>query len=209
MTSTLPKSKFWPYREAASLLKRNPDPDKVFRLQTGYGASGLPHIGTFGEAAKTAFIGVALHDLGAKFRQITFSDDMDGLRKLPDTFPKEWKQYLGLPITSIPDPWEKFPNLAEHVNALARKLIDSLDIPYEFLSSTEEYKKGTFNKEIEMTLKNAEAIKSIILPTLGLTQGKETNVREVWFPFLPICEQCGRINTSRVLEIDAEALTLK
>ena len=150
--------KSWPFREALQIIKKNgglqnfKTPDKGYLLfQTGYGPSGLPHIGTFGEVVRTSMVRNALESIvDCSTKLITFSDDMDGLRKVPENVPKKemLSKYLGKPLTSIPDPFGKFESFGHHNNAKLRSFLDEFNFEYEFVSSTEKYKNGDFNKTI-------------------------------------------------------------
>ncbi len=140
-------SKAWPYEEARKLLKRYPDgpPAGGIVFETGYGPSGLPHIGTFNEVLRTTMVRNAYHALSdAPTRLIAFSDDMDGLRKVPTTSPTEamLAEHLGHPLTSIPDPFGTHESFAAHNNAMLRDFLDRFGFDYEFLSSTECYARG-------------------------------------------------------------------
>lgn len=198
---TIP-SKAWPYKEAKTIIKIFGESSQPYILETGFGASGFPHIGTLGEAAKTWFVILALQDMGYDGKMITFSDDMDGLRKLPQGFPSSFTEHLSKPVSLIPDPFDKFESFASHVNHLARNLIDRLEIPYEFKSSLDQYQKGVFNKEIEIILHNYETLKTIVLPTIAPEN------RQQWAPFFPICERCGRLYTARITEIHLDCLEI-
>ena len=187
----------WPFKEAQQLIKRNgglnnfQNPKKGYILfETGYGPSGLPHIGTFGEVVRTTMVRnafMALIDCPTKL--ITFSDDMDGLRKVPDNVPnkKMLNEYIGKPLTSIPDPFEKYESFGHHNNAKLRSFLDKFKFNYDFVSSTEQYKNGFFDKTIIEILQNYEKILEIVLPTLR----KERKV--TYSPFLPISEQSGNV----------------
>src|SRR5438445_4926118 len=150
------QSKAWPYEEARKLLKRWPDGKPAgdpMIFETGYGPSGLPHIGTFNEVARTTFVRQAYEELAAKngqpapTRLIAFSDDMDGLRKVPDNVPNQamLTEYLGKPLTQVPDPFGKFDSFAAHNNAMLRDFLDRYGFDYEFMSSTDMYHGGHFD----------------------------------------------------------------
>ena len=148
-------SKAWPYEEARKVLKRLPSgkPDGApVIFETGYGPSGLPHIGTFNEVLRTTMVRHAFETLsGMPTRLIAFSDDMDGLRKVPDNVPNQemLKAYLGKPLTKIPDPFEKFESFAHHNNAMLRRFLDTFGFDYEFASATEYYKAGRFDEVLQ------------------------------------------------------------
>ena len=162
----------WPFQEARKILARigNKVPDKGYVLfETGYGASGLPHIGTFGEVAKTSMVRWAFSKLSdIPTRLIAFSDDMDGLRKVPTNIPnqEETAKYLGCPLTKVPDPFGKFDSFAEHNNVMMCEFLDRYGFDYEFRSSTQMYKSGAFNDALMKVLKNYDKIMEIMLPSL-------------------------------------------
>ena len=145
------QSNAWPFEEARKLvarLKKHPKPEVIF--ETGYGPSGLPHIGTFGEVARTTMVRHAfrvLTDDKVKTRLIAFSDDMDGLRKVPDNVPNKemMAAHLGQPLTKIPDPFGTHASFAAHNNARLRAFLDQFGFDYEFMSSTECYNAGRFD----------------------------------------------------------------
>ena len=168
-------------------------------LQTGYGPSGLPHIGTFGEVARTSMMVNALNQLtDLPTEIITFSDDMDGLRKVPDNVPKKdlLEDNLHKPLTQVPDPFNKFKSFGEHNNEMLKNFLDSFNFKYTFKSSTNLYKSGFFNSSLEIILKNYDGIMNIILPTLGKERQK------TYSPFLPICPETGHVLEIPVKKID-------
>ena len=148
----------WPFVEARKLFK---DRQKIFEkkgkiiLQTGYGPSGLPHIGTFGEVARTTMMVNAIKQITEIPTEIiTFSDDMDGLRKIPDNIPNKeiLEKNLHKPLTSIPDPFKKFNSFGEHNNEMLKKFLNEFKFKYTFKSSTDTYKKGIFNSSLNAVL---------------------------------------------------------
>ncbi len=189
--------KSWPFKEAQQILNRNgglsnfKKPEKGYiLLETGYGPSGLPHIGTFGEVVRTTMVRNALMAIvDCPTKLITFSDDMDGLRKVPDNVPnkKMLIENIGKPLTSIPDPFEKFESFGHHNNAKLRSFLDEFKFDYDFVSSTAMYKDGFFDKTIIKILENYEKILEIILPTL------RTERKNTYSPFLPISDQTGNV----------------
>jgi lysyl-tRNA synthetase, class I len=199
-------SKAWPYEEARKLLKRWPDGkpagDPVI-FETGYGPSGLPHIGTFNEVARTSFVRHAYEELtgGAPTRLIAFSDDMDGLRKVPDNVPKQemLTEYIGRPLTQIPDPFEQYPSFAEHNNAMLRRFLDRFGFDYEFVSATDCYASGRFDEAIRKVLRAFDTIMGVMLPTL------REDRRKTYSPVLPVSPSTGRVLQVPVEVIDAEA----
>ena len=184
-------SKAWPFVEANRILERVKNNSKEeINLQTGYGPSGLPHIGTFGEVARTTMILNALGQIsGKKVNLVAFSDDMDGLRKVPDNVPnqEQLSKFLSQSLTSVPDPFEKYKSFGEHNNSMLKEFLDDFEFKYSFKSATELYKSGFFNEQLKNVLKNYENIKNIILPTLGEER------RKTYSPFLPICKKTNKV----------------
>ena len=202
MSSEYLNSSAWPFVEARAILKKK---GKALEkkghalFQTGYGPSGLPHIGTFGEVCRTTMVIQAfkkISDIPVKL--FTFSDDMDGLRKVPDNIPNSelLQKNLNKPLTAVPDPFGKFPSFGEHNNAMLKTFLDKFNFSYDFKSSTEMYKSGVFNDELINVLNNYEKIMNIILPTLG-SERKKT-----YSPFLPICPETGKVLEIPIIEID-------
>jgi len=172
-------------------------------FETGYGPSGLPHIGTFNEVARTSFVRHAYEELtgGAPTRLIAFSDDMDGLRKVPDNVPNQamLEENLGKPLTQIPDPFGEYESFAHHNNAMLRRFLDRYGFDYEFLSATDCYKSGRFDDVIRKVLHGFDAIMGVMLPTL------REDRRRTYSPVLPISPSSGRVLQVPVDVIDAEA----
>ncbi len=194
--SIIQSSSSWPFVEARKLVKER---KKIFEkngkitLQTGYGPSGLPHIGTFGEVARTTMMVNAIKQLiDIPTEIITFSDDMDGLRKVPDNIPNKeiLENNLHKPLTSVPDPFKKYKSFGEHNNEMLKNFLNKFNFDYTFKSSTEIYKNGLFNDALLLVLEKYDEIKNIILPTLGKERQK------TYSPFLPVC-----LNTGKVLEV--------
>ena len=183
----------WPFVEIRKLLKDRKDIIKSknkITFQTGYGPSGLPHIGTFGEVARTTMMINALnHVQKIDYELITFSDDMDGLRKIPENIPNDevLKKNLGKPLTNIPDPFGKFKSFGEHNNEMLKEFLKKFKFNFIFKSSTYNYKNGVFNNSLLRVLEKYEEIMNIILPTLG-DERKKT-----YCPFLPICPDTGKV----------------
>ncbi len=198
----LDKTNAWPFVEAKKMLRERKtfiEKKGKITLQTGYGPSGLPHIGTFGEVARTSMIVNALNELtNLPTEIITFSDDMDGLRKVPDNVPnqKMLKENLHKPLTKVPDPFERFKSFGEHNNEMLKNFLDSFKFKYTFKSSTVLYNSGFFNSTLKLILNNYDGIMNIILPTLGKERQK------TYCPFLPICPDTGHVLEIPVLEID-------
>ena len=199
-------SKAWPYEEARKLLKRWPEGKPAGEpviFETGYGPSGLPHIGTFNEVARTSFVRHAYGELtgGAPTRLIAFSDDMDGLRKVPDNVPNQalLAENLGKPLTQIPDPFGTHDSFAHHNNAMLRHFLDRFGFDYEFVSATDCYTSGQFDEVIRKVLRGFDAIMGVMLPTL------REDRRKTYSPVLPISPSTGRVLQVPVDVIDAEA----
>jgi lysyl-tRNA synthetase class 1 len=170
-------------------------------LETGYGPSGLPHIGTFGEVARTTMVRAAfraLTDDAIPTRLISFSDDMDGLRKVPDNVPNKamLTEDLGKPLTVVRDPYGEYPSFGAHNNARLRAFLDGFGFEYEFLSSTQCYKSGQFDATLLLALERFDAIQGVMLPTLGEER------RASYSPFLPISPKTGRVLQVPTLERD-------
>ena len=207
-TEDIQKSNSWPIVEAKKILrerKKYIDKKGKIILQTGYGPSGLPHIGTFGEVARTSMVVNALNYLTDLPKEIiTFSDDLDGLRKVPDNVPNKDVLYKNLhkPLTNIPDPFEKFKSFGEHNNEMLKKFLDKFKFKYKFMSSTNLYKSGFFNSTLKKILDNYEGIMNIIIPTLGKERQK------TYSPFLPICNETGKVLEIPIIEIDKKNSSL-
>jgi len=198
--SIIQSTNSWPFVEARKLVKER---QKIYEkkgkitLQTGYGPSGLPHIGTFAEVARTTMMVNAIKQIvGIPTEIITFSDDMDGLRKIPDNVPNKeiLEKNLHKPLTSIPDPFKKFKSFGEHNNEMLKNFLNKFKFNYIFKSSTDTYKKGLFNDALLLVLEKYEKITEIILPTLG----KER--QQTYSPFLPICPKTGRVLEVPIIE---------
>src|SRR6476659_7830318 len=189
-------SNAWPFEAARKIvarLKKRPKDEVIF--ETGYGPSGLPHIGTFGEVARTTMVRHAfrvLTDDKIKTRLIAFSDDMDGLRKVPDNVPNKdmLTQHLGKPLTKVPDPFGTHPSFGGHNNARLRAFLDTFGFEYEFLSSTQCYKSGRFDATLLKLLQHFDAVMHIMLP------------------FLPIDAKTGVVLQVPVVAHDAKAGTI-
>ncbi len=184
-------SNAWPFEEAKKIvarLKKKPKDEVIF--ETGYGPSGLPHIGTFGEVARTTMVRHAfrvLTDDKVKTRLIAFSDDMDGLRKVPDNVPNKdmLAQDLGKPLTVVRDPFGTHPSFGQHNNARLRAFLDQFGFDYEFLSSTDCYKSGRFDATLMLFLQRYDAVMKIMLPSLREERAQS------YSPFLPIHPKTG------------------
>jgi len=198
----------WPFVEARKVLKRigGKVPEKGYVLfQTGYGPSGLPHIGTFAEVLRTTMVRRAferLSDIPTKL--FAFSDDMDGMRKVPDNIPDGGKleEFLHLPLSAVPDPFGTHDSFAAHNNARLRAFLDDYGFEYTFVSATETYKSGRFDAALLKTLECYDAVQSIMLPTLGEER------RRTYSPFLPVCAETGHVLQVPVVERDVNAGTI-
>jgi len=206
------EARAWPFEEACRIVKRldtlKGAADKTVIFETGYGPSGLPHIGTFGEVARTAMVRHAFEVLTEgkrKTRLICFSDDMDGLRKVPDNVPNKdmLAAYLDKPLTSVPDPFDnEHTSFAAHNNAMLRRFLDQFGFDYEFSSATECYRAGQFDATLMKMLKVYDKVMDIILPTLGPER------RATYSPFLPISPKSGRVLQVPMVERNAKTGTI-
>ncbi len=179
-------SKAWPFEEARKLIARvEKTGQQEVLFETGYGPSGLPHIGTFGEVARTTIVRHAfrvLTDDRIKTRLLAFSDDMDGLRKVPDNIPNRElvAKNLGKPLTEVPDPFGQYDSFAAHNNAMLRRFLDGFGFEYEFASSTEYYRSGRFDAALLHMLRHFDKVQQIMLPSLREERAA------TYSPFLPI-----------------------
>ncbi|ADZ71681.1 lysine--tRNA ligase [Polymorphum gilvum] len=200
-------SKAWPFEEARKLVKRieKRDPSRPVLFETGYGPSGLPHIGTFGEVARTTMVRTAFRLLtedSIPTRLLCFSDDMDGMRKIPDNVPDRafLEPHLHKPLTSVPNPFGgDYSSFADHNNAMLRRFLDTFGFDYEFASATEYYKSGRFDAILQRVAERFDAIMDIMLPTLGEER------RATYSPFLPISAKTGRVLYVPMKAVDAKA----
>jgi len=199
-------SKAWPFQEAQKLLKRYPDGKpggQPVLFETGYGPSGLPHIGTFQEVLRTTLVRRAYEALtgGAPTRLVAFSDDMDGLRKVPDNIPNAGllTANLGKPLTRIPDPFGKFESFAHHNNAMLRDFLDRFGFEYEFVSASDRYNSGAFDKALSNVLAHFDAIMGVMLPTLREER------RKTYSPVLPVSPTTGVVLQVPIEVIDPES----
>ena len=202
-------SKAWPYEEARKLLARYPEgpPAKGHVLfETGYGPSGLPHIGTFNEVLRTTMVRRAYATLsGIPTRLVAFSDDMDGLRKVPDNVPNQamLAEHLGIPLSRIPDPFGKYESYAHHNNAMLRDFLDRFGFDYEFLSASDHYGAGRFDDALRQVLARYDAIMAVMLPTLREER------RRTYSPVLPIDPRSGIVLQVPVEVVDPAAGTIR
>jgi len=199
--------KEWPFAEAQRILGRLSRTGRsAVTAETGYGPSGLPHIGTFGEVARTSFVLQALSTLAPRVAStiIAFSDDMDGLREVPKNLPNAemLRKHLGKPLTSIPDPFGEEPSFAHYMNRKLREFLDSFGFRYQFASSTEKYASGAFDDGLRKVMDHYDEIADIFRATIAEEK------RAAWSPFFPVCGNCGRIYTTRVSGFDPRACTI-
>lgn len=204
----------WPFEEARKIIARlerkggfAKSGKKAVLFETGYGPSGLPHIGTFGEVARTAMVRRAFETLTSgeiPTRLIAFSDDMDGLRKVPDNVPNKeaLTKALGMPLTRVPDPFGTHASFGEHNNARLRAFLDQFGFDYEFMSSTECYRSGLFDKTLLKMLERYEAIQAVMLPSLREERAA------TYSPFLPLHPVTGQVMQVAVDEVKIDAGTI-
>ena len=173
------------------------------RVESGLGASGIPHIGNFGDFARAHGVKMALENMGVNTELIAFSDDKDGLRKVPAGFPKSLSKYLGFPVSSIPDPFGCHESYGAHMSSLVLDSLDKTGIEYRAVSGTRAYKEGVFNEQIDKILRNSARVGQIIKETMGQEKYTET------LPYFPVCKNCGRIYTTKALEYVPERHVVK
>ena len=208
-------SKAWPFEQARLIVKRlNIEKkrgidrgDRPVLFETGYGPSGLPHIGTFGEVARTTMVLNAFRALtgdNISTRLICFSDDLDGFRKVPDNMPNGdmLTEHLGKPLTDVPDPFGCHDSYAGHNNNMLREFLDGFGFDYEFKSATEEYRSGNFDETLLKACANYQKIMDVMLPTLGAER------QATYSPFLPISPSTGRVLYVPMKSVDAKAGTI-
>ncbi len=211
----LQDAKAWPFEEARRLIKRmdklaksNPEvANRPVIFETGYGPSGLPHIGTFGEVARTSMVRHAfnaLTDGQRETRLICFSDDLDGLRKVPTNVPNQELLTAALekPLTQVPDPFGTHESFAHHNNARLQSFLDQFGFKYEFLSATEYYQSGKMDATLLKMLSTYDKVMDIILPTLGAERQK------TYSPFLPVCQRTGKVLQVPMIARDVDAGTV-
>ncbi len=209
LIETARNSKAWPFQEAQRLAKRlhgkggsgKPGGEPVL-FETGYGPSGLPHIGTFQEVLRTTFVRRAYEALtGEQTRLVAFSDDMDGLRKVPDNLPNQamLHENLGKPLSVIPDPFEKYESFAHHNNAKLREFLDRFGFDYEFIAASDRYRSGAFDNALKNVLAHNQDILDIMLPTLRAERAA------TYSPIMPISPSSGVVLQVPVEIVDAQA----
>ncbi|MFK0690015.1 lysine--tRNA ligase [Mesorhizobium sp. IMUNJ 23033] len=204
------ESKAWPFEEAKKIIERykNTDFPETVLFETGYGPSGLPHIGTFGEVARTSMVRHAFRVLtrdAVKTKLLCFSDDMDGMRKIPDSVPDRaaLEPYLHMPLSSVPNPFGgDFASFADHNNVMLCRFLDTFGFDYEFASATEYYKAGRFDAVLLRAAERYDEIMAVMLPTLGPER------QATYSPFLPISPKSGRVLYVPMKHVDAKAGTI-
>jgi lysyl-tRNA synthetase class 1 len=204
------RSKAWPFEEAQKIVDRLPTlktPIKQILFETGYGPSGLPHIGTFGEVARTTMVRTAFRILTEDkipTRLLCFSDDMDGLRKVPDNVPKKelMAAHLNQPLTRVPDPFGEHLSFGHHNNARLRRFLDRFGFAYEFASATDYYTSGRFDRTLLKMLECYDEVMAVMLPSLGDER------RETYSPFLPISPSTGAVLQVPILERKLDSGTI-
>jgi lysyl-tRNA synthetase class 1 len=164
------------------------------RTEMGLGASGFPHIGSLGDAARSYAVTLALKEVGFNSELVAFCDDKDGLRKVPAGLPKSLEKYLGFPVSSIPDPFGCHESYGKHMSSLLLDALDKCGIRYSYMSAKEVYEKGLLREEIRTILLNAKKVGEIVKEEVG--QERYTEV----LPYFPVCKKCGRIYTTKALE---------
>jgi len=201
-------SKAWPVVEATRLLegieKRLPEKGYVL-FETGYGPSGLPHIGTFAEVFRTSLVRQAFARLSkVPTRLFAFSDDMDGLRAVPDNIPNAdmVRAHLHKPLTSIPDPFGETESYGAYMNRRLRNFLDGFGFEYEFVSATACYRSGRFDDALRRVLEHHDEIRAVVLPTLGPER------QQTYSPVLPVCPKTGKVLQVPILETDPDAGTV-
>lgn len=205
-------AKAWPFAEARNLVKRlekmgvTPNAERPVLFETGYGPSGLPHIGTFGEVVRTSMVRKAFESLtGLPTRLICFSDDMDGLRKVPDNIPNKEliSQHLGKALTDVPDPFGTHDSFGAHNNARLQSFLDGFGFSYDFFSATQCYQSGLLDDALLNVLKNYDAITNVVLPTLGEER------RSNYSPFMPVCAETREVLQAKITGHDVAAGTIE
>lgn len=195
----------WPFQEAEKILQKFPDKKEII-FETGYGPSGLPHIGTFGEVFRTTVVVNALRKIAPniKTKIIAVSDDMDGLRKIPDNVPNQemLREHLNKPLTMIPDPFGTHESYGHHMNLLLCKFLDLFEFEYEFRSATECYKSGIYDEKLLLLLKNYDKVMDVMLPSFREER------QQTYSPFLPVCSKTSQVLQVPIIERNTEKGTI-
>ena len=205
------EARAWPFEEARRIVERlrklEGGLERTVLFETGYGPSGLPHIGTFGEVARTSMVRRAFEALTGgtvKTRLLCFSDDMDGMRKVPDNVPNQdmLREHLHKPLTRVPDPFGQYESFGHHNNAMLRRFLDTFGFEYEFASATDYYTTGKFDAILLRAAERYQKIMDIMLPTLGEER------QATYSCFLPISPKSGRVLYVPMKEVNAKAGTI-
>ena len=208
MRDAATQSKAWPFEEARRILKRfeKKPPEKGYVLfETGYGPSGLPHIGTFGEVARTTMIMRAFQELSdIPTRLVCFSDDLDGMRKVPGNVPNPERltEHLQRPLTSVPDPFGEYESFGHHNNAMLRRFLDTFGFEYDFISATEFYQSGQFDQILQRAVEKYDDIMKVMLVSLREERQKTYSI------FLPIHPETQRVLYVPMNSVDVQNGTI-
>jgi len=190
----------WPRLEAQKIIKHHGNSESPILFETGFGPSGLPHIGTFAEVVRTLYVIAAVREEAPHLQTklFVFCDDLDGLRALPENLPNHdmLRPHLGKPLSSIPDPFEVADSFSGHMNGKLREFLDNYGFEYEYKSSTACYQGGEFDDGLKAVMDNYDKVRELFIKTI------REDKREAWSPFFPICEKCGKIYTTRVTGVD-------
>lgn len=194
------ESNFWADQVAKQVVDREKQLNRVqtFRTEMGLGASGIPHVGSAGDGIRSYVVSLALKELGVKSEFIAFSDDKDGLRKVPAGFPESMEKEIGKPVSNIPDPFGCHKSMALHISQLLTDAFDSLGVKFRLLRAHEEYAKGTLDEQIIIALKQAKRCGELIRETTG----QEKYLTQL--PYIAVCSECGRLYTTHVYRFDEE-----
>ena len=201
--------RLWPYEEARKLQQRvdNYESGRAVVFESGFGPSGLPHLGTMGEVLRPSYVRHAFAAENQRpCRLIVFIDDMDGLRKVPESIPNReaTAPYLGHPVSLIPDPFgDGHDSFAGHMISLLASFLAPVEVDYELMRSSEAYRSGRFDEGLRLIIAKHKEITAIIAPTL-----REEN-RAGWSPIMPLCQRCGQINSTLVTAYDVERATVQ
>lgn len=187
----------WLDKVAVKLIEREKKIDRdlsLIKVESGLGASGIPHIGSLGDAVRAYGVKMALENMGYKSELIAYSDDMDGLRKVPEGLPEWLKDHLAKPVSTIPDPFDCHNSYGAHMSGMLIDALNSLDVKYKFQSGTETYKRGLLVKQIDVILSNAKYIGGKIEELVGQEKFKEA------LPYFPVCNNCKKIYVAEAYE---------
>ena len=192
------KPEFWIDRIAREIVEREKRLNRgirVFRVECGIGASGIPHIGSVGDAIRAYGVKLGLEQLGVKSELIAYCDDRDGLRKVPAGIPSEYEKYLGYPVTDIPDPFGCHSSYGEHMSSMLADALEKLGVEFRLISGTKAYASGLLDEQIEKILAERKKVREIDVEMTGAKRP------ENWIPYWPVCENCGRIYTARAYDV--------